>query len=83
MEILSIIFILLLIIIALIVLAIMQIKMAGMNIKDFWDFVQANDLLDRIYNFSKNYDKLNPQQQLIFLMEAGIIDLPAPVGVMW
>ena len=70
MDILSIIFILLFIIIALIVLAIMQIKMAGMNIKDFWDFVQANDLLDRLYNFSKNYDKLNTQQQLIFLMEA-------------
>ncbi len=70
MEMLSIIFVLLFIIVALIVLAVMQIKMAGMNIKDFWDFIQANDLLDRLYNFSKNYDKLSPQQQLIFLMEA-------------
>ena len=70
MAILSIIYILLFIIVALILMAVMQIKMAGMNIKDFWDFIQANDLLDRLYNFSKKYEKLNQQQQLIFLMEA-------------
>ena len=70
MSILALIFILIFIIISLIIFAVMQIKMAGMNIKDFWDFIQANDLLDRLYNFSKRYEKLTPEQQIIFLMEA-------------
>lgn len=70
MTIIALIYILILIIVLLILLAIMQIKMAGMNIKDFWDFIQANDLLDRLYKFSKQYEKLNQQQQIIFLMEA-------------
>ena len=70
MTIIALIYILIFIIVLLILLAIMQIKMAGMNIKDFWDFIQANDLLDRLYKFSKQYEKLNQQQQIIFLMEA-------------
>ena len=59
MEVAALIIILIFIIISLIFMAIMQIKMAGMNIKDFWDFIQANDLLDRLYDFSKKYDNLN------------------------
>lgn len=70
MSVLALIYILIFIIILLIAMAIMQIKMAGMNIKDFWDFIQANDLLDRLYTFSKTYDKLSSQQQIIFLTEA-------------
>lgn len=70
MTIIALIYILIFIIVLLILLAIMQIKMAGMKIKDFWDFIQANDLLDRLYKFSKQYEKLNQQQQIIFLMEA-------------
>lgn len=70
MTIIALIYILIFIIILLVLMAIMQIKMAGMNIRDFWDFIQANDLLDRLYRFSKQYQKLNPQQQIIFLMEA-------------
>lgn len=70
MEVVALIITLIFIIISLIFMAVMQIKMAGMNIKDFWDFIQANDLLDKLYAFSKKYDNLNPQQQIIFLMEA-------------
>lgn len=70
MTIIALIYILIFIIILLVLMAVMQIKMAGMNIRDFWDFIQANDLLDRLYKFSKQYEKLNPQQQIIFLMEA-------------
>ena len=70
MTIIALIYILIFIIVLLILLAIMQIKMAGMKIKDFCDFIQANDLLDRLYKFSKQYEKLNQQQQIIFLMEA-------------
>lgn len=70
MSIIALIITLIFIIITLIIMAVMQIKMAGMNIKDFWDFIQANDLLDKLYNFSKNYEKLNAEQQIVFLMEA-------------
>ena len=52
------------------VVAIMQIKMAGMEVKDFWSFIKANDTLDKLYAFSVRYEKLSPQQQVLFLEEA-------------
>ena len=70
MSIAVLIYILLFIIASLILISVMQIKMAGMNIKDFWDFIQANDLLDKLYDLSKKYENLTPEQQLVFLMEA-------------
>lgn len=66
----TIIYILIFIIFSLIVFAIMQIKMAGMNVKDFWTFIKANELLDELYVFSKKSGSLSPQEQIIFLMEA-------------
>ena len=65
-----IIFILLMIVIMLAVLAIFQVKMAGMNVKDFWSFIQANEMLDKLYEFSKKYEKMGPTEQVIFLSEA-------------
>ena len=50
--------------------AYMQIKTAGMNVKDFYSFIEANQTLDKLYRFSKKYDKLNSKDQLIFLTEA-------------
>lgn len=44
--------------------------MAGMNVKDFWSFIKANETLDKLYAFSVRYDKLSPQQQILFLTEA-------------
>lgn len=41
-----------------------------MNIVDFWSFIQANDVLDKLYAFSNKYKKLNAGQQVIFLKEA-------------
>ena len=55
------------------VFAVAQIKMAGMNVTDFWSFIKANDTLDKLYAFSKKYDKLSPQQQIIFLKEADTV----------
>ena len=51
-------------------LAVAQVKMAGMDVKDFWSFIKANELLDKLYKFSVKYDSLSPQQQIIFLEEA-------------
>ena len=65
-----IVFILILMIIFLSVFAVAQIKMAGMNVYDFWSFIKANDTLDKLYAFSEKYDKLSPQQQIVFLKEA-------------
>ena len=70
MELMIIVYILLLIIFALIIYSIMQLKLAGMNIKDFWSFIEANQMLDKLYAFSKKYEKMSVQEQIIFLMEA-------------
>ena len=66
----TIIYILIFIIVALIAFAVMQIKLAGMHVKDFWTFIEANDILDRLYRLSKMYDKMNAQEQIVFLSEA-------------
>ena len=47
--------ILIFIIITLITVAIMQINMAGIEVKDFWSFIKAN--------------KMSPQEKIIFLQE--------------
>lgn len=70
MVILAVIIILILIILFLIILAVAQIKMAGMKVTDFWSFIQANDTLNKLYAFSLKYEKLSPQQQVLFLKEA-------------
>ena len=67
---LVIIYILILVIFYLIVFAVFQIKSAGMNVKDFWTFIKANETLDKLYKFAKKYEKLSPQEQVIFLAEA-------------
>lgn len=64
---------LILIIVFLAVLSVMQIRMAGIEVKDFWSFVKANDTLNKLYAFSKKYEKLTPQQQIMFLQEADIV----------
>ena len=70
MGVLAIIYILLFIIIFLIGFAVAQIKLAGMKVKDFWSFVEANQVLDKLYAFAKRYQKLDVKEQLIFLKEA-------------
>lgn len=70
MVILTIIYILLLIITGLIGYTVVQIKMAGMNVKDFWTFIKAIQDLDVLYKFSKKYENMSTEEQLIFLSEA-------------
>jgi biopolymer transport protein ExbB/TolQ len=70
MIVLMIIYILIVLVFGLILFAIAQIKLAGIEIKDFWGFIEANQLLEQLYRFAKKYDKLTSQEQLIFLMEA-------------
>ena len=70
MEFLAILIVLGTLILFLLLLAVFQIKSAGMNVKDFWSFIKANDTLDKLYAFAIRYEKLSPQQQLMFLKEA-------------
>ena len=70
MTIFTIIYVLLFIIFTLIALAVFQIRMAGIKVKDFWSFIEANEMLDKLYHFSKTADKMSGQEQVIFLMEA-------------
>ena len=64
------IYVLVLIIFALAAFAVMQIKMAGLTVKDFWSFIEANQELDKLDRIAKNYERMSLQQQVIFLKEA-------------
>lgn len=70
MAMLFIIYLLILIIFILIGFAVLQIKLTGIKIKDFADFIKANQMLDRLYKFAKTYDKLSNTEQIMFLDEA-------------
>ena len=70
MPLLAIIYVLVFIIFALCAYAVMQIKLAGIQVKDFWSFIEANQILDKLYEFSKRYKTLTPQQQVVYLLEA-------------
>lgn len=70
MELIAIIYILLLMVVGLIAFAVMQIRLAGIKVKDFWGFIQANQMLDKLYVFSKRCNQMSPQEQIIFLSEA-------------
>lgn len=70
MALLLVIYILVFIIFALSAYAVMQIKLAGIEVKDFWSFIEANQTLDKLYEFSKKYETLTPQQKVVYLMEA-------------
>lgn len=70
MTLLVIIYMLVFLIFALIAFAVMQIKMSGLKVKDFFTFIQANEMLDKLYRFAVRYEKLTPMEQLIFLREA-------------
>lgn len=67
---LLIIYVLIFLIFALVLFAIAQIRLAGMKVKDFWGFIEANQVLDKLYRFARKYERLSPQEQLIFLTEA-------------
>ena len=67
---LAVIYILVFIVFTLVAFSVMQIKLAGMNVKDFWTFIKANEILDELYMFTKKSGCLTPQEQVIFLMEA-------------
>lgn len=70
MGVIVLIYLLILIIFALIAFSVFQLKLAGIRVKDFWGFIQANEMLDKLYVFSKKYKLMSPQEQIIFLSEA-------------
>ena len=70
MDILAIIVILLVFIVLLIASVVAQMRAAGIKVTDFWSFINANQELDSLYEFSKRYTKMTPQQQVIYLGEA-------------
>lgn len=70
MELAIIIYVLLLIIFGLIAFSFLQLKLAGIKVKDFWSFIQANQMLDKLYVFAQKCQRMSPQEQIIFLSEA-------------
>lgn len=67
---LVIIYILVFLIFALILYALTQLKLIGIKVKDFWDFIEANEMLDKLYRFAKQYQRMSAQEQVIYLSEA-------------
>ena len=61
---------LLMIIIGIVSYMIYNIKMAGMEVNDFWDFIKSVEKLKKLYAFSKIYENLDIQEQIIFIKEA-------------
>lgn len=70
MELLMVIYVLLFILFALALYSVMQIKLLGIRVKDFYDFIEANQMLDKLYRFAKQYEKMSSQEQVIYLSEA-------------
>lgn len=70
MTIATIIYILVFVVFSLVAFSIMQIKLAGINVKDFWTFIKANQVLDDLYLYTKKASELTPGEQIVFLMEA-------------
>ena len=70
MDVLAFIYILIFLVFALIAYAVLQIKMFGIKVKDFWSFIEANQMLDRLYHFAKQYENMSPQEQVIYMSEA-------------
>ena len=60
-------------VILLLLIAVSQIKLAGMEVRDFWTFLKANETLNKLYAFSLKYENLSPGQQLEFLDQANKI----------
>ena len=65
-----IVYILVFVVFALVLYAVMQLKLIGISIKDFWDFIEANEMLDKLNRFAKQYQNMSPQEQVIYLAEA-------------
>lgn len=70
MFLLVIIYVLVFLIFLLIAFSVAQIRAAGMKVKDFWSFIEANQMLDKLYKFSRRFENLSNQEQIIFLKEA-------------
>ena len=70
MVIMVLIYIILFIVVAVVGYTFIQIKLYGMSIKDFWNFVKSIQDLDVLYNMSKQYGKMSEFEQIIFLSEA-------------
>ena len=66
-------YVLILIIFALIGYAIMQLRLLGIKVKDFWNFIEANQILDRLYEYSKKYNNLTQPEQILYLKQAEAI----------
>ena len=62
--------VLLTIIIAIVSYMVYKIRMAGMEVNDFWDFIKSTGKLKKLYTFSKIYENLDIQEQIIFIKEA-------------
>lgn len=62
--------ILLIIILVLIIVAKQLLLSMGIEVKDFIDFLKADQKIDKIYNLSKKYNSLSLNDKIMFLDES-------------
>ena len=70
MVILYILYLVLFVVTAIFGIVCVKIKLAGMNVKDFFDFILAINDLDSLYVYSKSNRKMTKNEQTMFLKEA-------------
>ena len=54
MGLLAIVYVLIFIVVALVLYAVMQIKLLGLKSKRLWDFIEANEMLDKLNKLQNN-----------------------------
>ncbi len=55
---------------ALVMYAVTQLRLTGIKVRDFWEFIEANETLDKLYIFAKQYERMSPQEQVVYLEQA-------------
>ena len=70
MVIIYVLYLLLFVVIGLLGVVCVKIKMAGMNVRDFFEFISAINDLDNLYIFSKNNKNMTKNEQAAFLKKA-------------
>ena len=61
---------LLVVIFAMALFLVHQINLAGMDVRSFYDFVNAHSKIDKMYFFAKKYQKMSRHDRDLFLEEA-------------
>jgi len=66
----KIVYVLVFAVLALFAYAVFQIKLFGLKVVDFFGFIEAKKMLDKLYKLARQYKNMSPQEQILYLSEA-------------